>query len=61
MLNWRNKPRAKGAVVQAIEAVLDKGLPEAYDKDVYIAKCANIYRHVFDASYGDGESLYAAA
>jgi type I restriction enzyme R subunit len=61
VLDWRNKPRAKGAVLQAIEVVLDQGLPEAFDEKIYTAKCANIYRHVFEAYYGDGQSIYAAA
>ncbi len=61
VLDWKSKPRARGAVQQAIEVVLDQGLPEAYDEDVYKAKCATIYRHVFDAYHGGGESIYAAA
>lgn len=61
VLDWRNKPRAKSAVMQAIEVVLDKGLPEAYDEGVYAVKCGTIYRHVFDAYSGNGESIYAAA
>ena len=61
VLDWRNKPRAKGAVQQAIEVVLDRGLPDAYDENLYNAKCANIYRHVFDAYHGGNESIYTAA
>jgi len=61
VLDWRNKPRAKGAVLQAIKVVLDQGLPEAYEEDIYTAKCTNIYRHVFEAYSGAGESIYAAA
>ena len=61
VLDWRNKPRAKGAVLQAIEVVLDQELPDAYDENIYTTKCANIYRHVFDAYFGEGDSIYAAA
>lgn len=61
VLDWRNKPRAKSAVLQAIEVVLDKGLPDAYDENIYATKCATIYRHVFDAYSGGGQSIYAAA
>ncbi|OWY07707.1 hypothetical protein B6V72_18835 [Thioclava sp. F34-6] len=52
VLDWRTKSRAKGEVLKAIEVVLDDGLPEAYDEDLYSAKCASIYRHVFEAYHG---------
>lgn len=59
VLDWRSKPRAKGEVLKAIEVVLDDGLPEAYDEDLYSAKCASIYRHVFEAYHGGAASIYA--
>lgn len=58
VLDWRNKPQSRGDVRRTIEVVLDKGLPEAYDEAIYNAKCEAAYRHVFDAYYGGGESLY---
>lgn len=50
-----------GAVRQAIEVILDGGLPDAYDETVFNTKCDTLYRHVFDAYQGGGESIYAAA
>ena len=61
VLDWRNKPRAKGGVRQAIEVTLDQGLPDAYDEGLFDQKCDIIYRHVFDAYYGGDQSVYAAA
>lgn len=61
VLDWRNKPRAKSSVLQAIEVVLDRELPDAYDETIYAKKCATIYRHVFDAYTGGGDSIYPAA
>lgn len=61
VLDWRNKPQARGEVRRTIELVLDKGLPEAYDEDIYATKCDAAYRHVFDCYYGAGENLYAMA
>lgn len=61
VLDWRNKPMTKGAVRQSIEVVLDGGLPDAYDEALFGAKCDALYRHVFDAYHGGGQSIYAAA
>lgn len=61
VLDWRNKPQARGEVRRTIERVLDGGLPDIYDEDIYHAKCDAAYRHVFDNYYGAGETLYAAA
>ncbi len=36
-------------------------LPDAYDEGIYSVKCEETYRHVYDAYYGGGASLYAAA
>ena len=44
-----------------IEKAFDAGLPDAYDKAIYSVKCEAAYRHVYDAYYGGGASLYAAA
>ena len=31
-----------------MEDVLDEGLPRAYTPDVYTAKCAAVFEHVFE-------------
>lgn len=61
VLDWRNKPQTKGAVRQSIEIVLDGGLPDAYDEDIFNTKCDALYRHVFEAYHGGGQSIYAAS
>ena len=61
VLDWRNKPQTKGAVRQSIEIVLDGGLPDVYDEDIFNTKCDALYRHVFEAYHGGGQSIYAAA
>jgi type I restriction enzyme R subunit len=61
VLDWRNKPKARGDVRLTIEKAFDAGLPDAYDEGIYSVKCEAAYRHVYDAYYGGGASLYAAA
>ena len=58
VLDWRNKPQARGAVEQAIKKVFDDGLPEVYDEAIFDTKCTAAYQHVYEAYYGGGESLY---
>ncbi len=59
VLDWRSKPQSRGEVRLTIENIFDQGLPEVYDESIYNAKCDAAYRHVYDAYYGGGESLYA--
>ncbi|WNK01067.1 type I restriction endonuclease subunit R [Thalassospiraceae bacterium LMO-JJ14] len=61
VIDWRNKSQARGAVEQAIKAVLDQGLPEVYDEAIYDAKCSATFNHVFSSYAGGGESIYNAA
>ena len=58
VLGWRQKVTARAKVKTAIEDVLDAGLPRAYDKPAYEAKCAVLFEHVFRAYGGDGASVY---
>jgi type I restriction enzyme R subunit len=61
VIDWSKKERARGAVRQAIEVILDRELPDAYDEGLFNSKCDSLYRHVFDAYRGGGESIYQAA
>ncbi|MEX3314762.1 type I restriction enzyme endonuclease domain-containing protein [Sulfitobacter sp. PS-8MA] len=61
VLDWTKKEQARGAVRQAIEIALDRGLPDAYAEDVFNKKCDILYRHVFDAYQTGREGIYAAA
>ena len=58
-VGWRQKVTAPGGtcsalpkVKTAIEDVLDAGLPRAYDKPAYEAKCAVLFEPVFRAHGG---------
>jgi len=60
VLDWTKKEQGRGAVRQAIEVTLDRGLPEAYGEDLFNRKCDTLYRHVFDAYQSGGAGIYAA-
>lgn len=60
VLDWRNKPQARGEVRRTIEMILDQGLPqEPYAEAIYNAKCEAAYRYVFD-SFADINSFTPA-
>ncbi len=61
VLDWRKRQQARAAVRQAVENVLDQGLPGAYDQPLYQDKCDRVYQHVYDSYYGEGRSVYAQA
>ncbi len=61
VLDWRKRQQARAQVRVAIEALLDRGLPPAYDADLFARKCDAVYRHVFDAYAGPGRSIDATA
>lgn len=61
VIDWNKKERARGAVRQAVEVILDRELPDAYDEYVFNRKCDNLYRHIFDVYRGGGDSIYSAA
>ena len=60
VLGWRQKVQSRARVRLAIEDALDEGLPRAYTKDVYGAKCSALFEHVYESYMGDGRSVYAA-
>ena len=41
--------------------LLDKGLPRVYTPELFEQKTAAVFQHVYDAYYGAGRSIYAAA
>ena len=59
VLDWRNKPQARGAVRQSIEIMLDKELPNVYSDTMFQTKCENTYLHIYDCYQGAGQGLYA--
>ena len=56
VLNWRQKQQARAQVKIAIEDTLDEGLPRAYTPELYRAKCAVLFEHVFEA-FGEVASV----
>lgn len=61
VLDWKKRATARAQVRLAIEDTLDDGLPRAYTKDLYQAKCSVLFEHVYESYLGDGASVYTAA
>ena len=61
VLDWRKRQQARAEVRVTIEKVLDRGLPRAYTPELFEEKAAAVFQHVYDAYYGAGRSVYAAA
>lgn len=59
VLDWRDKAATRGAVRQAIELELDRGLPEVYDETIYEDKCHAAFAHIFSSYPGGGASIYS--
>ena len=60
VLGWRQKISTRARVKIEIENALDEGLPRAYSKDFYEAKCSAVFEHVYQSYQGEGRSVYAA-
>ena len=58
VLDWRKKEMTRAAVRQTIEIILDE-LPEVYSKEYYNQRCEQVYQHVYDSYWGQGESAYS--
>ena len=55
------KARLGAEVRVTIEKLLDQGLPRVYTPELFEQKTSAVFQHVYDAYYGAGRSLYAAA
>lgn len=60
VLNWRQKSAARSALRLAIEDTLDSALPRAYDPEIYRAKCAAVFEHVYVSYPERGAGVYGA-
>lgn len=60
VLGWRQKISTRARVKIEIENALDAGLPRAYTKELYEAKCSAVFEHVYQSYQGEGRSVYAA-
>ena len=61
VLDWRKRQQARAEVRVTIAKVLDLGLPRAYTPELFEEKTSAVFQHVYDAYYGAGRSVYAAA
>jgi type I restriction enzyme R subunit len=61
VLNWRQKAAARSQLKLTIEDALDDGLPRAYTPDLYNAKCAALFEHVYESYPERNEGVYAEA
>ncbi len=59
VIGWRQKVSSRASVRLAIQDALDDGLPRVYSKDIYEAKCAAVFEHVYESYQGEGKSVYA--
>jgi type I restriction enzyme R subunit len=61
VLDWRKRQQARAEVRVTIEKLLDQSLPRAYTPELFEQKTTAVFQHVYDAYYGAGRSVYAAA
>ena len=61
VLDWRKRQQARADVRVTIEKLLDHGLPKVYTPELFEQKTTAVFQHVYDAYYGAGRSVYAAA
>lgn len=60
VIGWRQKVATRARVKIEIENALDEGLPRAYSKEIYEAKCSAVFEHVYQSYQGEGRSVYVA-
>ena len=61
VLDWRQRATTRAQVRIQIEDTLDEGLPPAYSKEIYEAKCAALFEHMYESYMGEGKSVYTGA
>ena len=60
VLDWRQRQQSRAAVKVTVAEILDE-LPERYTQEIYDQKCEVVYQHIYDAYYGNGNSIYSPA
>ena len=58
VLDWKKRQNTVADVEVTIGTVLDSGLPEKFEKEVYDSKCRLIFSHVYDCYMGEGKTIY---
>lgn len=52
VLGWRQRVATRARVKIEIENMLDEGLPQAYSKEIYEAKCSAVFEYVYQSYQG---------
>jgi len=58
VLDWRKRQQSRADVLVTIKDMLERGLPKRYSSSLYEQKCDQVYRHVYDSYFGEGQSIY---
>ena len=61
VLDWRRKTKAMAELKEAIAATLDSGLPRPFTPEIYRAKCAAVFEHVYESYPQRGVGVYSQA
>ena len=61
VLDWRKKQQARANVYVTVRDMLHQGLPGVYTQELSRLKCKEVYQHIYDSYYGQGQSVYAKA
>lgn len=57
-LDWKKRLQTRAQVKIAIRDILDKELPEVYNRALFDAKGELVYQHIYDNYSGEGKSVY---
>jgi type I site-specific restriction-modification system R (restriction) subunit len=61
VLDWRKRQSSRARVEDAIEDVLDIGLPWIYLPELYQQKCSAVFEHVYESYADQGANIYVSA
>lgn len=59
-MDWHNQQQSRAQVRVTIGTMLDQGLPNAFTPEIYEAKTAAVFQHVFVSYRGAGVSIYGS-
>jgi len=55
--DWHKDYQTQLQVKSVIQDILDKSLPDSYDKTVYDIKCKNVFNHLFVQAANGGRAV----
>ena len=59
VLDWRKRTQSRAEVKEAVNNILDEGLPQPYTRKLFGQKSEAVYQHIYDSYYGEGKSVYS--